>query len=267
MINRNFHIKVFFLFLLSIANLSTCLSQKLYKVSKKQFGTIIGSSFVMGGTGYLFENNRAPISAQNFKGLDPQSIPRFDRSTIGNYSEKASKQSDYFKHGIWAAPLTLFSSREGRKNALEIGAMYSEVISLNRGLTAMTKGIAGRYRPYTYNSNFDLDKQPIETTRRSFFSGHVSHVASLSFFTATVFDDLYPDSDYKYLVWAGAVSAPAITAYLRVVSGNHFPTDVIVGYSVGALVGVLIPRLHKMSTTSNLEIKGAQNGLGLVYTF
>jgi len=189
MINRNFHIKVFFLFLLSIANLSTCLS------------------------------------------------------------------------------LTLFSSREGRKNALEIGAMYSEVISLNRGLTAMTKGIAGRYRPYTYNSNFDLDKQPIETTRRSFFSGHVSHVASLSFFTATVFDDLYPDSDYKYLVWAGAVSAPAITAYLRVVSGNHFPTDVIVGYSVGALVGVLIPRLHKMSTTSNLEIKGAQNGLGLVYTF
>ncbi|MFT4534609.1 MAG: hypothetical protein ACJA1A_001452 [Saprospiraceae bacterium] len=78
--------------------------------------------------------------------------------------------------------------------------MYAEVMSLNGGLTGFSKGAFGKYRPYAYNPNVDLEFKLRPTARRSFFSGHTSHVASLSFFTATVFDDLYPNSDYKYAV-------------------------------------------------------------------
>jgi len=254
-----------FLFLLS--STAPCISQKIYKVSKAQFGTVVGSAFAMGGTGYLCEKSRDPVSLEAFAELDPMAIPRFDRSVIDNYSPQASHQSDYFKNGAWVAPFTLFLSKKGRANALEIGAMYTEVLTFNGGLTALTKGATGRYRPYTYNSDVVQHENPSPSTRRSFFSGHVSHVASLSFFTATVFDDLYPDSNYKYLVWAGAISAPAITGYLRVKAGRHFRSDVIVGYAVGAAIGYLIPQMHKNSFKSKFEITGADNGLGLVYKF
>lgn len=145
--------------------------------------------------------------------------------------------------------------------------MYAEVLSLNGGITGVTKGAFGKFRPYAYNPNVDIEFKLRPTTRRSFFSGHTSHVASLSFFTATVFDDLYPNSDLKYVVWAGAVVAPAITGYMRIKAGQHFPTDVIVGYGVGALVGYFIPELHKITKDSNLRIIGAEGGLGLVYNF
>ena len=38
---------------------------------------------------------------------------------------------------------------------------------------------------------------------------------------------------------------PAITGYLRVKAGKHYPTDTIAGYLLGATAGILIPQLHK----------------------
>ena len=39
---------------------------------------------------------------------------------------------------------------------------------------------------------------------------------------------------------------PAVTGYLRFKAGKHFPTDIIVGYGVGATIGYLVPELHKL---------------------
>ncbi len=85
-----------------------------------------------------------------------------------------------------------------------------------------------------------------KNTRRSFFSGHTSHVAASTFFTAKVLTDINPDGSNNSLYWITAATIPAITGYLRVKGGKHFPTDVIVGYAVGALVGILVPELHKI---------------------
>ena len=49
----------------------------------------------------------------------------------------------------------------------------------------------------------------------------------------------------KVAVWSVAAGIPAITAYLRVESGQHFPTDVLAGYAVGAFTGWIVPHLHK----------------------
>jgi len=58
-----------------------------------------------------------------------------------------------------------------------------------------------------------------------------------------VYHDLNPNSDFDPVIWTTAALIPAITGYLRVKGGKHFPTDVVVGYVVGALVGILVPRL------------------------
>ena len=49
----------------------------------------------------------------------------------------------------------------------------------------------------------------------------------------------------KWLVWTGAAIIPATVGVLRVEAGNHFLSDVLLGYAMGAASGILIPELHK----------------------
>ena len=256
-----------FILISCFINTTVLTAQKLYDITWKKEGVILSSAIGLTLGGQYIGGQKTPISETNLFALDPNSINGFDRNTIDNFSESNALKSDLFKDGIWVVPISLFLSNQGRENMIEIIIMYSEVFSLNYGITNITKNALGRYRPYAYNPEVSLDLKLSPTTRRSFFSGHVSHVASLSFFTATVFDDLYPESDFRYVVWAGAIAAPAITGYLRVKAGRHFPTDVVVGYGVGALVGYFIPELHKITKDSNVNIIGVDGGLGIVYSF
>jgi DNA-binding transcriptional regulator LsrR (DeoR family) len=38
---------------------------------------------------------------------------------------------------------------------------------------------------------------------------------------------------------------PAAVAYFRIEAGKHFLSDNLVGYAVGATMGVVVPQLHK----------------------
>jgi membrane-associated phospholipid phosphatase len=265
---RNSKIEIILLVVFVLMCTSTQVtSQKLYKTTWKQAGFVVGGSVTMLGGASLVESRRGALSAMDITQLRRETIFSSDQGTIDNFSTKAALHSDHFKNGILAAPLGLFLSGQARENAKEILVMYAEIIALNGGVTSFTKGTFGKYRPYAYNPEVDLEIKLRPTTRRSFFSGHTSHVASLSYFTATVFDDLYPDSNYKYLVWAGAIAAPAVTGYLRVKAGQHFSIDTVVGYGVGALIGYFIPELHKITRGTGVNVVSAEGGLGLVYDF
>ena len=93
---------------------------------------------------------------------------------------------------------------------------------------------------------------------------------ALSFFTAKVINDLYPNSKYKGLAWAGAITIPAFAGYLRYRAGKHFPSDIFVGYGVGAALGVLIPQFHKIKN-DNVSLQaiplsdGAMVNLSLIF--
>ena len=238
-----------------------------YRLSWKTDGVLWSTSIGLLSSSILADRNSEPITEAQINSLNSNGIWSFDRRTINNYSESAAVSSDLFRNAAYLAPLSLLFSSNVRSENKEIMLMYAEVIALNAGLTSIVKESAGRLRPYAYNKSVPIELKLSKTTRRSFFSGHVSHVASLSFFTAFVFSEFHPDSKYKYLVWAGAISAPAVTGYLRCKAGRHFPTDVMIGYGVGALVGYFIPKLHKTNLLNNIAITSANNGLGLTYQF
>jgi membrane-associated phospholipid phosphatase len=64
---------------------------------------------------------------------------------------------------------------------------------------------------------------------------------------AKVYSDFHPDLGWKkYLLYGAASVPPLIVGYLRVKSLDHFPTDVGVGFMVGALCGVLVPEIHRL---------------------
>lgn len=93
----------------------------------------------------------------------------------------------------------------------------------------------------------------------------------MSFFTARVFSDYLSDHDTRVVIWSAAVTYPAVVAILRVQSGQHFPTDVIVGYVTGATIGYIIPELHKAGRSARISIKpshvGENSTVQLTYWF
>ncbi|MBU6122171.1 phosphatase PAP2 family protein [Hymenobacter siberiensis] len=85
-------------------------------------------------------------------------------------------------------------------------------------------------------------------TTDAFFGGHTAHTATATFFAAQVFHDFNPGSQAEPYVWGVAAAVPAVVAYFRVQAGKHFLSDNLVGYAVGATVGVMVPRLHRNET-------------------
>ena len=60
-------------------------------------------------------------------------------------------------------------------------------------------------------------------------------------------------------MWAGAALVPAAVGYLCLKAGQHFLSNNLVGYAVGAGIGILVPQLHKKGSSSSFSISPSMN--------
>ena len=136
------------------------------------------------------------------------------------------------------------------------------------GGTVFTK----RIRPIIYTDG-SWDYKLGKGTTDSFFSGHVSMAAGASFFMAKVYSDYHPElGTKKWLLYTGAIIPPAFVGYCRYRGFMDFPTDILIGATVGATIGILVPHLHKITSKSNdnltiLPFTGRYTGLALSMKF
>ena len=188
-----------------------------------------------------------PLTLTEINALDKNDLNRFDRYATSQNSIRAKKVSDIFLTGVLILPTLFLSNHYTRKDILPLLAMSGEVILINVAITDIVKKLARRTRPLVYNPNFSLEEKMESNARVSFFSGHTSHTAALSFLFAKVINDYHPEAkrSIKIGVWTFAAAIPAITGYLRIRAGKHFPTDTITGFMAGGLVGILIPHFHR----------------------
>lgn len=210
----------------------------------RELGILGGGAGLSGFSVYLDLKTRI-LSPEEIRALDANTIPGIDRWSVNYYSLAAQKASDRALLGSFAFPSMLFFSEAGRRDAGKVGLMQLQTLLLNYGLTNVTKTLVKRPRPYLYNNDVPLELKLKRSARYSFFSGHTSMAAANSFLTAKIYDDLYPDSDATPFIWGLAALVPAYTGLKRIKGGKHFFTDVLVGYLVGAGVGILIPAIHK----------------------
>lgn len=196
--------------------------------------------------------------------LDRNDVNSFDRGATNNYSSRAQTISDVMLFTGATIPLFTLFSNNCRQETKSIAFMTVETVLITGGLTSITKAIAKRYRPFNYNSEVPDNIKLGKTTRLSFFSGHASVTSSLCVMSAKILTDLNPNMKNKGLVWGTALILPATIGYLRYEAGKHFPTDVITGYAVGAIVGYLIPTIH-MSERIDLTYGGSF--MSLTYQF
>ena len=186
-----------------------------------------------------------------------------DRGATYNESEDYRTLSDRLLRNAALLPATLLISKAPRRKVFIIATMLGETMLLNDGLTRTTKAVIQRDRPLTYNLSFADAQRTAEDARKSFVSGHTSNTAALSFFTAKVFNDIYPESPWRPVVWTAAATVPLVTGYARYRAGKHFPTDIAAGYALGAALGILIPHWHKGSGRKGLRMGMSGDGLGL----
>lgn len=241
------------LLFLFYTSLLFCQTESPYQLSTKKEIIFLSTGATTSGVSYFLENKIEPLTIGNINLLDKNSINSFDRKATQFNSQKAKLGSDVFFYSAAALPGLFLINKRTRNEIKKIGFLYVEANLINAGITLTTKNITLRTRPFVYNSDFDIEEKLEKDARQSFFSGHTSLVATNCFFTAKVFSDYHPNSKWKPFVWSAAIVAPAITGYLRVRAGRHFPTDVITGYAAGALVGFFTPHLHK-KINRNVEL-------------
>lgn len=243
-----------YLFVASIItlSLSSMFSQNIYDVNWKKEKPLFGIGLTFFATSYVIDRSVDDITEAEINALNPDNLLSIDRHAIFNNSRTAARNSDYFRDGIFFVPVLVAGIGKGQKEWKSIAVMYAETILLNTSLTTILKTSTQRARPFIYNDGIPLEEKIVYDAKWSFYSGHVSHVSALSFFTASVFNDLYPESNYKWAVYGGAAILPAVTSYLRYASGLHFPTDLMVGYVTGGIIGYFIPKIHKIKN-ENLD--------------
>lgn len=206
------------------------------------------------------------LSASEISSLNREDVNGFDRLAIGPFHDEALACSDALAGVAGMAPLMLALQKNVRTDLKMIAVMATECFLWSYGSSEIAKNLTKRARPFVYRAPLHLDPMAPDA-RRSFYSAHTTFAATMSFFTASVFSAYYPDSRYKGLVWIGAATIPALTGVTRVLAGKHFPTDILVGYAIGAVTGVVVPQLHLANHETSWQFTIVPGYARMAFTF
>lgn len=185
-----------------------------------------------------------------------------------NFSQSAAGMSDRLLMLAVATPLFVQMGSGFDTSMGNATLIYAEAHSLNLFVTATTKLIARRPRPYTHSPDpriQEFSDSEGGDAYVSFFSGH----SSASFTGAMAGSILYAarvDEPYaRHTLWGFEFLMAGITAQLRVRGGRHYRTDIWTGSAVGMGIGLLVPWLHDVDLGrirgSELAVAGGATAL------
>jgi hypothetical protein len=127
--------------------------------------------------------------------------------------------------------------------------IIAEATALTLSVNAFVKHLTRRSRPAAHFCESEHAVVPCPPdTRLSFYSGHTS-----SAFVAAVAGGMIADFHHlpnRQWIWASGLTFATATGVLRVMSDQHYASDVLTGMAAGGLAGWLIPKLHKPDDTA-----------------
>ena len=223
---------------------------------------------------------------------DDEIYSQVDKSLSNNQSENISKYTDVFGEEYFILPSVALTYAFGsisdncRLKNLSLAALqslvYAEVASAGlKVLTCRTRPseansqqptvpelVEGTFRHFDKlsdrNSNSQTWLGPFKSFEStSFPSGHAMRAFSL----ATTVAGFYPDKK-----WVGIVSysLATMTSVGRVISKEHWTSDVVVGAALGYFIGRGVVKFNeKIGNISSVEIQpiATNYGLGIVINF
>jgi len=194
------------------------------------------------------------------------SINALDRSFVFNYNKPLDTLGTIAAYGLLIAPVTsVLYEIDFPEKFITYGIMYAEAFLLTYGTKDLLKSLISRHRPYTY-----LEPVPAGE-EEEYFLGFPSGHSSLAFLGATflsyTFSLEYPGSGWTLPIVITSYSLATFVGVTRVISGNHFITDVIAGSVIGSLWGWFVPFLHRESENDFIVINPQPGGLSFSVKF
>ncbi len=208
-------------------------------------GPIIGAGMGLTYLGFRMVQNKDPLTEAEVLTLDKNDVNGFDRFSAGYFSDKANDDSYLPFYAAFAMPAVALLNKNIRHKTGQVFVMYLETMLITGAMFTITAGGIDRPRPLVYSSDAPMSKRQSKNSQRAFYAGHPAATAAATFFTAKVFSDFNPNSKAKPYVWAAAAIIPASVAYMRLKAGQHFLSDNLLGYGLGAVTGILVPHFHK----------------------
>lgn len=194
---------------------------------------------------------------------DRSKINALDRPAAGLYDPQWSTVGNVATAATMLLPMTVILIDEGLVHGLNDDLVVAEAALVSSALQVMTSYSIGRPRPRVYNDEAPLDSRSDANAARSFFSGHVANTVATSVAALRTYQRLRRPVLGWTLLGVG-LAGSAFVGVSRVVSGAHFPTDVVAGAAVGAGMGLALPALHD-SPVRMVPYASAESG-GLLFT-
>ena len=140
------------------------------------------------------------------------------------------------------------------------GLVVGEAILVNTAVNQLTKIAVRRPRPLLYDSPTKAELDNADNYR-SFYSQHTSLTFAAGLSYARTFALRHPQSRYRWLGYTAAVGAGMAAGTLRVLSGKHFPTDVLTGAAAGTAAGLAVPWLHPKRNATRVTVLPTRSGM------
>ncbi|MBP7127368.1 phosphatase PAP2 family protein [Myxococcota bacterium] len=187
---------------------------------------------------------------------DSAAVNALDRVATRHWSPALSRASDGVLYGSLGSAFAILSIQAiSRRHAVGAWAIRAGVVAesvlVASGLTQVVKSSVRRPRPLWFNPAAPDSARAEPDGQLSFWSGHTAVVASALASLTTVEWIDHPGSPEAWTCTALTVAMVPLTAALRVLSGKHYPTDVLAGGLVGVAVGVGVPLLHQWRPVSS----------------
>ena len=210
----------------------------VYSLKLGKETAFLGAGTALSILGWTMTSQMAPPDTNL---LAVENVFFFDRLAAGFHDQTTDVISDVTLLTCLCLPAVSLLSSNSSAEVREGLILYLESLLITEGLTNITKALFRRARPYTYGTGYKLTAD----SGRSFFSGHTSMAFTGAMATGLLLDAYHGDSDWSTPLWAAGLSLATATGFFRVTSGNHFPTDVLVGALVGGLTTYLVIEAHR----------------------
>jgi membrane-associated phospholipid phosphatase len=237
------------------------------------------SALATGANIYAIPNlvyNKDTLTNAEIAGLNPDALNGFERwalkqdpSQAGNFD----KTSDYILQGTVLLPALLGFEKSIRKDALRLLVMYYETHAVTFTLYNFSffgPTFQNKYRPSTYYPEVPMEDRKSGNSKNSQYSGHTASAAAATFFLAKVYNDYHPEfsSGKKYMIYGLAAIPPLVQGYMRMKALKHFPSDILIGYIIGATCGIAVPEMHRFKSQAiKYSVIGTPVGPGLAVTW
>jgi membrane-associated phospholipid phosphatase len=224
---------------------------KVYNVNFWVDGSITALGAVASLLALPGERNKDRITGAEFQSLDRNLLNPFDRWALNIQTSNISTFETYSTYTQFITallPVSLFFTDRIKDDWANIFLMYLEANSVAVTIyvaTPLGPLFQNKYRPIVYHDELSEGDRSSGNNRNSFYSGHVASATTATFFMAKVYCDYHPELGCdKYWFYGAAMVPPLVMSYFRLKAYDHFPSDIVVGMGVGALVGIMVPELH-----------------------